>query len=414
MFYPISLFIGLRYNRGRRRNGFISFISLLSMLGIALGVAVLITVLSVMNGFDQQIRERVFGMAPHLTLMRYGGITNWQSVLPKLSHPQVLSIAPFVEGQGMMYNQGQVNASFIYGIDPVREAEVSIVPSKMLSGGLNNLRPHEFGIILGEQMAVNLGVTQGDKIVVVTPQLNSSIAGISTVQKRFTVVGIFRVGKSYGFDSSTAFIHLKDAQALYRRGETISGLRMKLSDLYQSTDVAQTLAKNFTEDYQFLDWKMKYGSFFEAVAIEKNIQFLLLLLLVAIAAFNLVSTLVMVVTEKQSDIAILRTLGASPALIMRIFMVQGTQIGMIGTTLGVVGGVALALHITGVFEWVQQLLNMRILDSDAFWLNYLPSHLEWLDVFEIIAMSLLMSVLATLYPAWRASRVNPAEALRYE
>jgi lipoprotein-releasing system permease protein len=414
MFYPLSLFIGLRYNRGRRRNGFISFISLMSMLGIALGVAVLITVLSVMNGFDQQIRERVFGMAPHLSLMRYGGISDWQSLLPKLSHPQVLHVAPYVEGQGMLYNLGQVNASFVYGIEPALEAEVSILPSKMIAGNLKNLRPKEFGIVIGEQMAMNLGAVMGDKIVVVTPQVTSSIAGISTVLKRFTVVGIFRVGKSYGFDSSTAFINIKDAQALYRRGELISGLRIQLQDLYQSTSVAHDLARNFTEEYQFTDWKMKYGSFFEAIATEKNIQFLLLLLLVAIAAFNLVSTLVMVVTEKQSDIAILRTLGATPALIMRVFMVQGTLIGFVGTTLGVVGGVALAWNVTAVFEWCQQLFNTRILDSDAFWLNYLPSKLEWIDVLQITLMSLLMSVLATLYPAWRASRVQPAEALRYE
>lgn len=416
MFRPIALYIGLRYNRARRRNAFISFISLTSMLGIALGVAVLITVLSVMNGFDQKIRERVFGMANHMTVTEIGGMRHWSQLaeIIKKDYPEVISALPFVAGQGMLTHNGQVQASFITGIDPAREGEISILPTKMINGNLTDLNKKRFGIVIGEQLAQSLDLMVGDKVVVVTPEWSVNIAGVMPTFKRFTVVGVFQVGNGFGFDSSFAFINIKDAKALYHLSDRVTGLRLKIKDLYKAPWLTQVMGQKLARNYLVNNWTQRFGNLFEAISMEKTMMFLILLLIIAVAAFNLVSTLVMVVTDKQSDIAILRTLGATPAMIMKTFMVQGSVIGVIGTLLGLIGGVLLANNVTAIFNATESFFHVKLLSSNVYYVNYLPSQLQWSDVWQICLASLVMTVIATLYPAWRAAKVKPAEALRYE
>jgi lipoprotein-releasing system permease protein len=415
MFKPVELFIGLRYTRAKRRNHFISFISLSSMMGIALGVMALITVLSVMNGFEKEVRERILDMVSHLTVTDFEGrLENWPTVLKTTKkHKNVIAAAPYIEAQGMLINGSNVNGSLIRGVLPKKEPAVSNVSSKMKAGKFTDLKPGKFGVILGQDLARILGVHMGDKVTMVTPSANVTPAGIAPRLKRFTVVGIFYIGM-YEYDSTMALIHLKDAQRLFRMQGQVTGIRAKLNDLFAAPLTRDELQDRALSEYWVRDWSSYHANWFRAVKIEKRMIFLLLLLIVAVAAFNIVSTLVMVVTDKQSDIAILRTLGASPRSIMAIFMVQGAIIGFIGTLVGTVAGVSLALNLDTVVPFLEGIFGIRILDPAVYYISALPSDLHWDDVWMICIISLVLGLVATLYPAWRASQTQPAEALRYE
>lgn len=415
MFKPVELFVGLRYTRAKRRNHFISFISLSSMMGIALGVTALITVLSVMNGFEKEVRERILDMVSHLTVTDFdGGLKNWQEVLKTTkTNKNVIAAAPYIEAQGMLINGSSVNGTLIRGVYPKQEPSVSNISTKMKTGSFSDLKAGKFGIILGQDLARILGVHVGDKVTMVTPSANVTPAGVAPRLKRFTVVGIFYLGY-YQYDSAMAFVHINDAQRLFRMKGRVTGVRAKLSDLFAAPLTREQLQDNTLSEYWVRDWSSYHANWFRAVKIEKRMIFLLLLLIVAVAAFNIVSTLVMVVTDKQSDIAILRTLGASPRSIMGIFMVQGAIIGFIGTLLGTVGGVSLALNLDTVVPFLEKLFGIHILDPAVYYISVVPSDLHWDDVWSICSISLILGLVATLYPAWRASKTQPAEALRYE
>ena len=412
---PYELFIGLRYTRAKRRNHFISFISLSSMLGIALGVAALITVLSVMNGFQNELRTRILGVASHVQISGPGDvISDWQSVAKvAAADPRVAAAAPYINVQGMLTYDGAVRGAIIRGILPEREQQVADFGGHMKAGSLDALKPGEYGIVLGSELARALAVVDGDKVTLIAPQGLVTPAGIIPRLKQFRVVGIFEVGM-FEYDSGLALIDMQDAQTLYRMGDMVSGVRLKLHDLFQSRQVAFALLPKLGADVYITDWTRSHANFFRAVQMEKNVMFIILLLIVAVAAFNIVSTLVMAVTDKQPDIAILRTLGAAPSGIMAVFIVQGALIGVIGTLLGVCGGVLLALNISVVVPFIEGLFGVHFLAKDVYYISELPSELLWSDVVTIGAVSFVLSLLATLYPSWRASRVNPAEALRYE
>jgi lipoprotein-releasing system permease protein len=415
MFKSLPLYIGLRYIRAKRRNQFISFISLVSMLGIALGVTVLITVLSVMNGFDHEISDRIFNMAQQVTMTTMEQqIPNWQPLQEKVAtEASVVGVAPFVAGQAMLANMGVAKPVLLTGILPGEEAKVSQMATKMTHGHFDDLRPGKFGIILGEALAEALGVSVGDKITVLTTDVNVSPMGIVPQYKRFTLVGLFKVGGGFHFDEGAAFIEMHDAQKLFKLQDTVSGLRLRVADLYAAPKVSEQLQLSFP-DYYIGNWTQEFGAYFKAIQMEKSMMFIILVLIIAIAAFNLVSTLVMVVTDKRSEIAILRTLGASPKTIMGIFMVQGTIVGVVGTVLGVLGGILLALNAPHIVSGIQNLFHVQLISSSVYFIDYLPSRLELKDVIQISLVSLLLSLIATIYPAWQASRTRPAEALRYE
>lgn len=416
MFRPAALFIGLRYTRAKRRNHFISFISLVSMIGIALGVTVLITVLSVMNGFDREIKSRVFSMVPPLTINSMSGyVSGWhdlQSIIQQ--YPMVTGTAPYVSGEVLLNYGGSVQPAMISGILPDQEKKVSEVADKMVTGKMTDLAPGKFGIVLGENLANRLGAIIGDKVTVVTPQMTLSAAGVIPRFKRFTVVGIFRAGTGFGFDASFGYVHMSDAQKLLGLGSNVTGLHVNISDVYAAPQFAHQLLLDLTSSASISTWADQFGEFFHAVQLEKTMMFLILMLIIAVAAFNLVSTLMMVVSEKEADIAILRTYGATPNMIMGIFIVQGGLVGMFGTLVGVIGGVALAWNVTSIVNGIEQLFHVQFLSSSVYFVNYLPSHIEWFDVIEISFASLFLSLIATLYPAWRASKTDPVESLRYE
>jgi lipoprotein-releasing system permease protein len=410
-----ELFVGLRFTRAERRNHFISFISLTSMLGIALGVAALIVVLSVMNGFQKEVRARILGVASHVQITGLDNqLGDWQAVAKEAAgHPQVAAAAPFVNGQGMLSSGGQVRGLLVRGIEPQLEEQVADIGSHMVAGKLEALVPGQFNIVLGSELARALGAVAGDKLTLIAPQGLVTPAGILPRLKQFTVAGIFEVGM-FEYDSGLALIHIEDAQKLYGMEDRVSGVRLKLRDLFQSREVTRDLIGRLRADVYVSDWTRSHANYFRAVQIEKRMMSIILSLIVAVAAFNIVSTLVMAVTDKQSDIAILRTLGASPGGIMQIFMVQGALIGVIGTLIGVAGGIALALNIDVVVPWIEELLNVKFLSREVYYITELPSDPQRSDVVAIALVSLALSLLATIYPSWRASRVNPAEALRYE
>jgi len=415
MFRPWEIYLGLRYTRAKRRNHFISFISAVSMLGITLGIVALIVVLSVMNGFHKEVRERILGMASHATISAANaGLKNWREVMEKAEQNEhIVGTAPFVEAQGMLANGRNVSGALLRGVDPAYEGRVSEVVEAMRSGSVDDLRPGEFGIVLGKELAYTLGVSQGDKVTVVTPELNVTPAGLMPRLKRFKVVGIFEVGMS-DYDRSMALLHIGDAAKLMRLKEEVTGVRLKLDDMWLAPRVARDLAWSLGGYYRVSDWTMQHRNFFSALQTEKRMMGIILFLIVAVAAFNIVSTLVMVVTDKQSDIAILRTLGASPGSVMWIFIVQGTTIGVIGSTLGMVFGVLLAMNVEAFVSWIEQLFQVQFLDPSIYYISKLPSDIHWDDVWTIGISAFVIALVATLYPAWRASRVQPAEALRYE
>ena len=412
---PFELFIGLRYTRAKRRNHFISFISLISVAGIALGVAALITVLSVMNGFQQELRARILGVASHIQISGVeGGKFDWQAVTRESKRdPDVVAAAPYVMGQGMLAFDRAVQGAIIRGVLPELEDQVSDIAGHMKTGKLSDLRPGEFGIVLGIELARSLGVRPGEKVVLIAPQGQVTVAGMVPRLKQFTLVGVFEAGM-YEYDAGLALIALADAQKLYRLDDRVSGVRLKLKDLFDARKVAERLSRTLTQDAEISDWTQQHANFFRAVAIEKNVMFIILFLIVAVAAFNIISTLVMAVTDKQPDIAILRTLGAAPRSIMSVFIVQGALIGLVGTALGLVTGIVLALNIDVVVPFIQRVFGIQFLDPSVYYISDLPSDLQWRDVAWIGTVSLVLSLLATLYPSWRASRINPAEALRYE
>lgn len=411
MFKPVSLFVGLRYTRARRSNHFISFIALVSIIGLMLGVAVLITVLSVMNGFDRELKTRILGMIPQATVSSNQIITDWRLLVAKAEkQPHVIGAAPFTQVQGMLTAQGQVAGIVISGIEPSLEKNVSIIQNHMTSGSLDGLVDGEFGIVLGQTMADNLGLQQGDKVTLVLPEATASPAGVVPRFKRFTIVGIFSVGAEV--DSSLGYIALNDAAKLLRQPDGAQGVRLKLDDLFAAREVSSDFAAELPNNFYASDWTQTQGNLFNAIQMEKAMVSLLLFLIVLVAAFNIVSSLVMVVTDKKSDIAILRTLGASPKTITRIFMVQGIVIGAFGTITGALLGIGAALGISPFMAWVNTAFGLHLFD--AYFVNYLPSQLRWQDVVLVVSVSLVLSFLATIYPARRAARIQPAEALRYE
>lgn len=420
-FLPYELFVGWRYTRAKRKNHFISFISLTSMVGIALGVAALIVVLSVMNGFQKELRTRILGVASHLEITGSNSqLVDWQRVAEftaKASH--VLASAPYITAQGMLsYDQG-VQGAIIRGIVPADEDKVADLGRHMKAGSLNDLRAGEFGIILGADLAYALGAQIGDKVVVMAPQGQFTPTGVVPRLKQFTLVGLFQIGM-YEYDAGLALIHMDDAAKLYRMGQNVSGVRLKLKDLFEAPAIAATMTDQLNRrlnpygNYFVTDWTQQHANFFRAVQMEKRVMFIILTLIVAVAAFNIVSTLVMAVTDKRADIAIMRTFGASPASIMKIFIIQGAFIGVIGTVLGAIFGILIALNIETIIPFIEHLFNVQFLAKDVYYISDLPSDLVWSDVITIVSVSFILSLLATIYPSYKASRINPAEALRYE
>ena len=416
MFRPLALYIGLRYTRAKKRNHFISFVSLVSLLGMALGVTVLITVLAVMNGFDYEIHNRIFSMARQVTISGLTtGVKDWHIIAQEVEkNSAVVASAPFVFGQGMLTKDGRSQGVVIHGILPQWEAKVSNMAANVTQGAMAALQSGSFGIVLGWEIAASLNAEIGDKVVLLTPNTVLTPVGIEPRFKRFAVVGIFQVGEGFGYDASLAFINLHDAQKLFTLGNKVTGLHLKIKNLYQAPLLVQELLLQFHGYYNVTDWTREYGAFFQAIRMEKTTMFVVLLFIIAIAAFNLVSGLVMTVTDKQADIAILRTFGASPRLVLSIFMVQGGIIGLLGTLLGVSGGILLAINAPDLVKLLEQILHTHFISAGVYFIDYLPSRLLWQDIWHVGLSALVMSLLATIYPAWRAAKIQPAEALRYD
>ena len=415
MYKPLEAFIGLRYVRAKRRNHFISFISLTSMLGIALGVTTLITVISVMNGFEKELRARILGAIAHATIQPAdGSVMEWRKVINQVEkHPEVNGAAPYIE-EGVWLQGSESAGAFIRGVNPEFEPRVSEVDKKMVSGALTDLKSGEYGIILGIGLASRLRVGPGDRVTVIAPRLKATPVGASPLMRRFTVVGAFEFGE-FENDSTLALVHIEDAARLLRMpAGTIGGVRLHLQDMDRAWRVAREISDTMKGYYIVRDWTQERGNLFQAVRTEKNVMWVILSLIIAVAAFNIISMLVMVVTDKQSDIAILKTMGARPGTVMRIFIIQGMVIGVIGTLLGVVGGILLAQNIGAVMPFLERIFGFSLFPSDIYYMTELPSSLRPDHVIKFALMSLGMSLLSTIYPSWRAARTHPAEALSYE
>ncbi|MDO4450071.1 MAG: lipoprotein-releasing ABC transporter permease subunit [Moraxella sp.] len=412
MFRPIALFIGLRYTKAERKNGFISFISLISMIGLTLGVAVLITVLSVMNGFDRELKTRILGMVPQANVVSGEIIPNWQSLAKEIedNDPNVVATAPFISLQGMLTTEGQVAGIMVTGIEPKYETKVSIIGQHMTSGDIHALQAGEFGIVLGESLAWSLGLRLGDKVTLVLPEASPSVAGVVPRFKRFTLVGTFHISSE--IDGAMAYVAMRDAGTLLRLPEGAVGIRLKVNNIFKAPQAA-TKAKSLYPDQLYADdWTSTHGNLFSAIQMEKAMIGLLLFLIVVIAAFNIVSSLVMLVTDKKSDIAILKTFGASPKLIMQVFMVQGMIIGVVGTVAGTILGVAFSLTVSRLLGFINDFFGLHLFD--AYFVNYLPTQIQIGDILLIASASFLLSFVMTIYPSLKASRIQPAQTLRYE
>lgn len=415
MFQPLPLSIGLRYLRAKRRNGFISFLSMASILGIILGVVALITTIAVMSGFQSELRSRILGMVAHATISGLDGpLHDWQRAVALAGEdPRVLGAAPYVETEALLQGHRRQGA-LVRGVLPALEPRVSEIGAKMKApGSLDDLRPGEFNIILGHELAASLGVVPGDSVNMFISEATATPLGALPRAKRFTVVGVFNAG-AQEYDLGLAIIHLEDAQRLGRMGDGVTGVRLKLVDLWEAWPVSRDLAQRMEGYYRVRDWSRDHANFFRALKMEKTVMFILLSLVVLIAAFNLVSSLVMLVQDKQSDIAILRTLGMSPGGVMRVFIVQGLVIGIAGIVIGVVGGVLLAMNLSHVVAAVEKLFGTELMPADVYYISGVPSEVHFDDVAMVAGVAFVMCLVATLYPAWRAARTDPATALRYE
>jgi lipoprotein-releasing system permease protein len=415
MYKPLEAFIGLRYLRAKRQNHFISFISLISMMGIALGITTLITVISVMNGFEKELKARILGAISHATVQSMGApMDDWPRVVERVeAHPEVQAAAPYIE-QGVWLHATGSTGALLRGVEPEYESRVSDLAGNMLAGDLGALVPGEYGIVLGIGLASRLRAGIGDKITVIAPRLKASPFGANPLMRRFTLVGVFELGE-YETDSGLALVHIADAGRLLRFPEnSVGGIRLKLTDMDLAWQIAREVSDTLEGGYRVRDWTQERGNLFQAVRTEKTVMWVILSLIIAVAAFNIISMLVMVVTDKQSDIAILKTMGTRTGTIMRVFIVQGSLIGVIGTVLGVIGGILLAQNIGVVVPVLERFFGFSLFPSDIYYITELPSDLRQTDVVRFAMMSLGMSLLSTLYPAWRASRTHPAEALRYE
>ena len=415
MFRPLELFIGLRYLRAKRRNHFISFISLSSALGIALGIVVIITVLSVMNGFHSEVRDRMLRMASHAHLLNlHGNLEDWQRAKDSIKHiEEIVAVAPYIEAQAMLVKSSQVAGVQLTGIDPAIETQVSDIEDFLLDQNLHVLTPNQFNILIGSELAKYLGVKVGDKVTLIAPEASVTPAGILPKMRRFTVAGIYEIGMNQ-FDRNTALIHLGDAQKLYRYGDAVSGLRLKLADLFMVPNLTYHVNNELNGKYWMTDWTKRHQNFFRAVKMEKTMMFVIMVLIVAVAAFNVVSMLIMVVTDKQADIAILRTYGISSKSILWIFIIQGSLIGIFGTLLGVIGGIALTLNLESIIQFVEQMIGQKVLDPSVYYITDLPVALHVSDVSFVALISFSLTILATIYPAMKAASTQPAQALRYE
>ncbi|HEX7966008.1 MAG TPA: lipoprotein-releasing ABC transporter permease subunit [Gammaproteobacteria bacterium] len=415
MFRPFPLFVGLRYFRAKRRNQFISFISGMSLVSIAIGVMALITVLSVMNGFQSELRERILNMTADATVSGFDNrLADWQDVLHDVrGEAHVTGAAPYVQDQAMLANGSSMSGTEVRGVLPDMEGAVSEVGKRMVIGSVQDLKPGSYGIVLGKDLAYALGATPGDKVILMISQGNVTPAGLIPRFRRFTVAGIFDAGM-YEYDRGLALINMQDAQTLYGLGAAVSGVRLKLDDKYQAPQVARDLTERFQGAYYVSDWTQEHVNFFKAIAMEKTVMFIILSLIELVAAISIAITLVMAVTDKQADIAILRTLGASPREIMGIFIVQGTIIGFLGTLIGLVLGVLLAHNLNDIMHFLQRVFHTEFLPSSVYYISDLPAAIYEADVLKITIASFVLTVLSTLYPAWRAANTQPAEALRYE
>lgn len=414
MFRPLSLAIGLRYTRAKRRTGFISFISGASVVGIAVGVIALITTIAVMTGFQEEFRNRLLSMVAHATVSGVGeSMPDWRHAV-ELAHAdkRVLGAAPYVERAGMLQGENEQGA-ILRGVLPEHESEVSVLAKKMVRGKLSDLQPGKFGIVLGNELAQTLGVDVGDHVTVYVAEFHTTPIGALPRFKRFTVVGIFEAGMQE-YDSGLAVMHMQDAQTLLRMGDGVTGVRLKLVDMWQAGTVARDLADRMGGLYQVRDWSRDNANMFSALKMEKTVMFVILSLIVLVASLNLVSSLVMLVTDKQADIAILRTLGMRSRTIMGVFMVQGTIVGTFGIALGVIGGVLLTRNLGHVINLIESITGIQVMPPDVYYITGVPTALEWTDVAMIAVVGWAMCFLATIYPAWRAAKVDPANALRYE
>jgi len=416
MFRPLELYVGLKYTRAKRRNHFISFISSISMGGIALAVMLLITVLSVMNGFEAELRDRILGMASHVEISSgRASLQDWQGLKQEVDGRigDVDGAAPYISGEGMLRSGRSLSGTLIRGVVPEQEREVSDVADHMVAGRFDSLRKGDYNIVIGAELQALLGVNVGDKVDLMIPEANITPAGIVPRFRRFTVGGVFKVGM-YEYDRGMVMISMGDAATLYNMGDGVTGLRLHLKDMFDAPSVSRQLELMLPPGNRVSDWTRQHANFFHAIATEKMVMFIILSLIIAVAAFNIVSMLVMVVTDKQGDIAILRTLGLTPRSVMAIFMVQGSLIGVIGTAIGVALGVLLSINIEHIVPFLEKVLNTDLLSADVYYISQLKAELHEADVMRIAGLSLVLSFLSTLYPAWRAARVQPAEALRYE
>jgi lipoprotein-releasing system permease protein len=410
-----ELLIGWRHLRANRGRGFVSFIATISMSGVALGVAVLIAVLSVMNGFERELRSRILSLMPHATISAFGeGVRDWQAMAEHAqTFPEIVATAPYIEEQALLIADGESSGAAVTGIVPDLERAVSELPAKMSTGSFEALEPGTYGIVLGSELAKTLGVQTGDRVVMATAQPIVTPAGVMARMRAFTVVGTFASGM-YELDRNFAYVHMADAAKLFRKGDQATGLRLKLADIFGAPRVVREFALSLGGGYYVDDWTKKNANFFHNIQLAKSMFFVILLMVVAVAAFNIVSTLVMVVKDKRSDIAILRTMGATPKSILAIFMTQGIGIGAIGTIVGIALGVLIAVNLEAMVHGLEALLQTQFLNAEVYNISDLPAEVSWSDVAKIGGVAFLLCLTSTIYPSWRAARTQPAQALRHE